>query len=171
MKIFITGDPHCGKTTMLNNLIGPVKDKQGFVTKEIPDGQGGRLGFELIDTSGNTATLAHIDNPSKIRVSKYGVDIPVLEKFIEPLFEIKPNQLLYIDEVGAMELFSAKFRQLVDSYLHSPNPFIGTVSNTVSDPLVTSIIKNPNWELFDIRPEIRDLLFSQLQGDIERATS
>lgn len=171
MKVFLTGDPHCGKTTILRKLIDGIKNKQGFVTAEIPDPNipGQRLGFELIAATGGKATLAHVNSQSSTRVSRYGVDVEALNTFIEPLKKFTPSQLLYIDEVGEMELYSDSFRDLVYSYLKSPNPFIGTVSNQVKDPLVWEIINNHEWELFDITPDNRDLLFSQLQGDIKRA--
>lgn len=171
MKIFLTGDPHIGKSTMLNKLIENVQDKQGFVTNEIPnpDKPGSRAGFELIDSAGRTAILAHTNSQSPIRVSRYGVEIENFNTFIEPLQNFSPTQLLYIDEVGEMELHSSRFRDLVYTYLKAPNPFIGTVSNHIKDPLIQEIINNPQWQLFDITTDNRDLLLTQLQSDLKRA--
>lgn len=158
---------------MLRKLIDGIKTKQGFVTAEIPDPNipGQRLGFELIAATGGKTTLAHVNSQSSTRVSRYGVDVEALNTFIEPLKNFTSSQLLYIDEVGEMELYSDSFRQLVKLYLRSPNHFIGTVSNQVSDPLIGWIIKDPSISLYDITPANRDLLFSQLQNDLMRNIS
>lgn len=165
MKLFLTGQPHSGKSTLINKLIKQVDNKQGFVTVEIPDlnNKGQRLGFELLDSMGRGATLAHVDTESEIRVSKYGVDIDSLEKFIEPLFKIDEVKLLYIDEVGQMELFSQKFKELVRHYLKSKNDFIGTISSVYEDELIDEIKKNPDVEILTITPENREHLYDDLK--------
>lgn len=168
MKVLLTGAPHCGKSTLINKVINKFDTKQGFVTNEIPDDNGGRRGFELVDSNNNHTTLAHIDDPSSIRVSRYGVDITALEKFIEPLFSVKSNQLLYIDEIGQMELYSEQFIKLVRLYISASNNFIGTLTSNYEHPLVSDIRANKSLKIIEItnqnRDSLADILYPKLQN-------
>ena len=104
MKVLLTGEPRSGKTTLLEGFINSVPNKQGFVTREVrKDGE--RTGFELVSSLGQAATLASVDSDSSTRVSHYGVDLNGLDTFIAELPPIQPGNLLYIDEIGQMELF------------------------------------------------------------------
>lgn len=168
MKLFLTGQPHSGKSTLINRLIQQVDNKRGFVTVEIPDQRnaGQRLGFDLQDSDGRTTTLAHVNNESEIRVSKYGVDVRALDDFIEPLFKTAEDTLLYIDEVGQMELYSKRFKELVRHYLNSTNNFIGTISSVYEDELIDEIKANPSIEIINITLENRDQLYHDLKRKI-----
>lgn len=168
MKIFLTGAPHCGKSTLINKIINKFDPKQGFVTNEIPDGFGGRLGFKTVDDRKNTAILAHIDNQSTTRVSKYGVNITTFDKFIEPLLDIKPNTLLYIDEIGQMELYSEKFIKLVEIYLGAPNNLIATMSSVYKHELIDRIYHSNNCEIVKVTEQNRDNLAEILTAKLKR---
>lgn len=165
MKILVTGEPHTGKSTLLKNFISNIPDKVGFVTLEIPDhnNPGMRLGFKLIDHSGREAILAHIDIQSDFKVSRYGVDIKALEEFIQPLFDFQTDQLLYIDEIGQMELYSEKFKFLVQKYVDSPNNFIGTLTKNYQDDLTEELKNNHSITIEEITVDNRDNLLSQLK--------
>src|SRR3989344_7531765 len=128
MKVLLTGQPRAGKTTLMVNCLKMVPNKQGFVTREILEG-GERIGFELVSSLGQTATLASVNSNSALRVSRYGVNVGALDSFIDDLPPPEPGNLLYIDEIGAMELFSDKFKRLVLEYLNTGNSFLGTIKD------------------------------------------
>lgn len=167
MKIFLTGTPHCGKSTLISKIVDKTRDKIGFITHEIPDNAGGRFGFELSDMSDNKAILAHVESKSPIRVSKYGVNIREFDSFIKPLFDIAPRKLLYIDEIGQMELYSDDFIKLVRLYLDSDNNFIGTLSSIFDHELIEEIKSNPNHVIYEITVNNRDQLISELSKKLE----
>lgn len=167
MKILITGEPHTGKSTLLKRIISDIPNKIGFVTLEIPDpnNPGMRLGFKLIDHNGREAILAHVDIKSDINVSRYGVDIGSLEEFIEPLFDYQPDQLLYIDEIGQMELYSQKFKSLVQKYVDSSNNFIGTITKNYQDNLTEKLKDDKSIVIEEINVGNRDNLFQRLKAN------
>lgn len=160
-KIFLTGLPHCGKSTLLEAIISQIPQKQGFLTREMKE-DGSRTGFEIVTASGDYGTLASIHSTSSIRVSKYGVDLPCFEAMLPPLFSFKRDDLFYIDEVGQMELFSDRFQDLVKSYLAAANSFIGTLSAVYDHPLIQEIRQRSGVRILEVTPKNRDLLRDEI---------
>lgn len=157
MKILLTGEPHSGKSTLINKVLRQFDYKIGFVTDEVlKDGR--RIGFALESSSGRTAIMAHIDYMSDIRVSKYGVKPLILDEFIHTLPQIDQQSLLYIDEIGQMQLYSYTFRALVDEYMGAPNDFIGTLSKVYEHELIQKLKQDPDIEIIEVTPSNRDSL-------------
>jgi len=120
-KTLITGKPGVGKTTLVQKIIERMQsvNMAGFCTAEIR-GMGSRLGFELQGLNGERRILAHVEIDSKHRVGKYGVDTRGFEEFLAALGLLNPDvELIVIDEIGKMELFSDRFRSLVRNALNS----------------------------------------------------
>lgn len=112
MLIAIIGKPGTGKTTLVKKLLENISlDAGGFYTEEIRD-DGVRVGFRIVDiASSKKATFAHVGIHSDKRVSKYGVDIEAFDNIaISSLENALDKDIVIIDEIGRMELFSEKFR-------------------------------------------------------------
>jgi len=161
MKILLTGPPRSGKTTLLARFLETVPNNQGFVTEEILE-NGERVGFRLVSSANQTATLASVESDSPVRVSRYGVELRNLDNFIETLPPIEPNNLLYIDEIGRMELYSEKFKKLVLKYLAADNPFIGTITSIYNDDFVREIKSRPDISVTEVTEKNRETLLNQL---------
>lgn len=166
MKILLTGKPKSGKTTLLNKLLEDIKDKRGMVATEVLE-DGIRIGFNLQDDSGRTAILARTDRKTDTAVGRYYVDIPSLNVFIEQLFNIVPGQLLYIDEIGHMQLYSGEFQKLVRSYLNAPNSYFGTISSIYAHPFIDEVESRSDILLCTITPENRDAMFVALSSALK----
>jgi len=111
----LTGRPGTGKTSLIRQVLAGIKGKTGgFYTEEIRS-RGIRQGFRLVTLDGQSAILAHIDIHSRYRVSKYGVDVDSLDRLgVSALRQAaKECDLVIIDEIGKMELFSANFRETI----------------------------------------------------------
>ena len=128
-KTCITGKPGVGKTTLIQTIIrriGPVK-ATGFITTEIRS-RGSRVGFELQGLDGQHRILAHVNIDSPHRVGKYGVDTDGFDEFLETLDLSNPDaELIVIDEIGKMELFSEHFRNLVRDVLNADKQVLATI--------------------------------------------
>jgi len=126
MNIFISGEPGCGKTTLIKELIKHYKGSvSGFYTEEIRNKT--RTGFKIKDIlSGEEGILASIDLKEGPRVGKYFVNIEDIEKIATPSLE-REASVYFIDEIGAMELKSKTFEKTLENFLLSNKNFIATL--------------------------------------------
>jgi len=128
-KTLITGKPGVGKTTLVQKIIERMRsvNMAGFCTAEIRC-LGSRLGFELQGLNGERRTLAHVEIDSRNRVGRYGVDTNGFEEFLEALDLLNPDvELIVIDEIGKMELFSNRFQSLVRYALNSDKQVLASI--------------------------------------------
>ena len=129
-KTLITGKPGVGKTTLVQTIVArmPSVNMAGFYTAEIRS-KGPRLGFELQSLDGTRGILAHVNIHSRYKVGKYGVDTKGLENFLENLELLNPDvELIVIDEIGKMELFSNRFRSLIHDVLNSDKQVLTSIA-------------------------------------------
>lgn len=156
-NILITGRPGVGKTTVIKKVLAVLNLKPcGFYTEEIREG-GERRGFTVRTFSGRNGILAHVDNRSGPRVGKYGVDVESFESTALPELEgaIGGKRLIVIDEIGRMELFSTRFRDLVIQSLDGPAPLLGVIGEKGNE-FVNSVKRRSDVRLFRITMENRD---------------
>jgi nucleoside-triphosphatase len=159
MKILLSGPPKIGKTTIAEQLIKPYS---GFYTDEILK-QGKRVGFAIRTFSGKTGILSHIDFKSRLKVGRYRVSLTDLEEMALPEIEegIKKKEIILIDEIGKMELFSEKFKNMVLKTLDSDACFLGTIIYT-NRPWTDQLKSRPEVELFEVTADNRDRLVGEL---------
>lgn len=158
-KTLITGKPGVGKTTLVQKMIARMQNVKmaGFLTTEIRP-QGSRLGFELQGLKGERRTLAHVDIPSRHRVGKYGVDTVGFETFLETLDLLNPDvELIVIDEIGKMELFSKRFRRLVLDVMNSDKQLLASIARQGAG-FIREIKQKPNIHLFEVTEHNRRYL-------------
>jgi nucleoside-triphosphatase len=128
-NIFITGPPGCGKTTLIKEVLKELKiPAKGFFTEEIRK-ERERIGFKIVTLSKKEGILAEKGFKSPYRVSKYGVILKDLEEIgVKEIEEgLKGDFLIVVDEIGKMELFSSKFREVILKALDSKNKILGTI--------------------------------------------
>jgi len=147
----LTGRPGTGKTSLIKQAIAGVRGKVGgFYTEEIRSG-GVREGFRLVSLDGREAILAHVDIPSPYRVSKYGVDIDSLDRVgVAALNQAaKECNLVVVDEIGKMELFSANFREAIWQIIKSGKKVLGTIMFQ-ANPWADAIKRQPQVNLVEV---------------------
>lgn len=137
MNIFVSGKPGCGKSTLIKEIIEEFKNKKiaGIITPELRDGYGYRKGFEVIDlASGAVETMASVGITNGPRISRYGVNIGGIDKIVELfLRSFEAAEFVFIDEIGKMEFFSEKFRQMLERVLGSDKKIIATLHQNYVD--------------------------------------
>jgi len=147
----LTGKPGAGKTSLIKQAVAGMGSKAGgFYTEEIRSG-GARLGFRLVTLDGESTILSHINIHGPYRVSKYGVDLDNLERVgVSALHKAaKECDLIIIDEIGKMELFSATFRETVLQIIDSGKRVLGTIMLS-SNPWVDAIKRQPQVNLITV---------------------
>ncbi len=151
-NLIIRGIPKTGKSTLLKKTISDYENKIGFVTNEVRK-NGERIGFEIETHSGEKSILAHVDLKSDFKVSKYFVNIANLDAIIPTVIKFNKNDLLFLDEIGQMELFSEKFKELTLQYLDSSNTCIATLSKVYSDNFTDQIKARKDVIIIEITKE------------------
>ena len=122
----------------------------GFYTEEIRS-QGVREGFRLVTLDGQDAILAHVNIHSPYRVSRYGVDIDNLDRVGVSALHKAAQQcdLVVVDEIGKMELFSASFTEAVLQIIDSGKRVLGTIMLS-PNPRADAIKRKPQVNLVTV---------------------
>jgi nucleoside-triphosphatase len=160
----LTGRPGTGKTSLIKEAIAAVKGRAGgFYTEEMRSG-GVRQGFRLVTLDGQTAILAHINFKSPYRVSRYGVDIESLERVGVSALEqaAEESDLVVVDEIGKMELFSPRFREAVQSVINSGKKVLGTIM-LQPNPDADAIKRQPQVNLITVTRANQAQVLKELQ--------
>ncbi len=162
-KTLITGKPGVGKTTLVQKIIKQMGsiNMTGFFTAEIRD-MGSRLGFELQGLNGERRILAHVNIDSRHRVGKYGVDTNGFEAFLATLDLFNPDvELIVIDEIAKMELFSQHFKSLIRKALNSDKQVLASIA-LKGDAFIREIKQRSDVQLLEVTHENRDSLIETI---------
>ena len=166
-NILITGLPGVGKSTLIKRICEVLKELHpaGFYTEEIRE-EGTRKGFELISLDGRTGLLSHIDMRSPYRVGKYKVDIEGFEDFLDSIPFLAPStHLIVIDEIGKMECYSEKFKELLREILDSEKWMISTIALKGSG-LIEQIKRRQDIKLIEMTKRNRDSLLAEILKEV-----
>ena len=159
----LTGKPGTGKTSLIKQAIAGLGGKAGgFYTEEIRRG-GVREGFRLVTLDGQEAILAHINIHSPHRVGKYGVDIDSLDRAgVSALNRAaEEGDLIVVDEIGRMELFSAAFREAVWQIITSGKKVLGTIMFK-ANPWADRIKRQPQVNVVEVTRANRHQVLEEL---------
>lgn len=154
-NFLVTGPPGCGKSTLILRLTGRLSVKaRGFTTAEIRTPEGTREGFRITTLSGTEGVLAHKKRfKTGPRLGSYRINLKDLEEIgaaeIEAALDDPSAELIVIDEIARMELFSPRFREAALKALDSPKPLLGTIQIR-RDPFLDSVRTRPDTTIFEI---------------------
>ncbi|WP_456472277.1 NTPase [Methanocaldococcus sp.] len=135
MRIFITGKPGVGKTTLIKKLFEELKDKEvgGFITEEIRK-EGRRVGFKMIALDTKEEGLLAYVGKGEPRVGKYRVFVDNIDKIaVNALKRALNKDIILIDEIGAMEFKSKNFKKALDEVLKSNKIIVATLHRNYID--------------------------------------
>jgi nucleoside-triphosphatase len=165
IRILLEGRPGSGKTTVARRLVELLRTGNvpmtGFTTEEVREGER-RVGFLVEAIGGPRATLAHVRFPGPPRVGKYGVDLGAFERVALPALE-PPGAagVVVLDELGKMELASARFREAVKALFAQESAVVATV-HVFGHPLTDALKARPDVDVLRISQNNRDALPGEL---------
>jgi len=168
--IFLTGRPGVGKTSVLLRAVDILKSQGykigGMISHEARE-RGVRVGFEIVDFgTGRKGWLAHVNQPTGPRVSKYRVNLSDLDTIgaSSILNAVKDADIIVVDEIGPMELFSSHFREAVMKAVESGKMIIGTIHYRAREQLINDIKAQQDAEILEVTPANRRQLHTVLVG-------
>ncbi len=166
-NILLTGSPGVGKTTLVRRVLEGIDARVGgFYTEEIRE-QGKRVGFSIRTFDGRTGVLAHVNQKGPHRVGRYGVNIEDLETIAAEsvVSAVESDDLVVIDELGRMELFSALFQRVVMEALDSEKPVFGTIQAR-RNSFLASVRSRDDVNVIEVTSANRDALVASVRNDV-----
>ena len=165
-NILLTGRPGIGKTTLILKVVKTLNvDARGFYTQEIRKGNA-RVGFEIVEIGSDHArrgVFAHTDFNKRYKVGRYGVNISILEDIGVKTIDkgIEEKKPIIIDEIGRMELYSKKFREMVILALNSSLPVLAAITMSPL-PFVQDIKQRKDVTILEITRDNKDKLLEEI---------
>lgn len=156
VKVFISGPPGVGKTTVFMKVVNMLKSEGfvvgGFICPEVREG-GRRVGFEIIDLmDGSKGWLARLcgDLEEGPRVGKYCVDTEAAAlvgvKAIEEA--VSRADLIAVDEVGPMELAVPPLKTSILKVLTGDKTLLAVIHWRLKNELLR--LAGSRWELKEV---------------------
>jgi nucleoside-triphosphatase len=163
--LLVTGSPGVGKTTLLLRVVEALKVRGctigGMISREVRL-YGTRVGFEILDLadSDKHGWLAHVNQKTGPQVGKYRVNLEDLNNVgVEAVLKaVRECDVVAIDEIGPMELFSEKFKRAVLEAVESGKLVIAVVHWKARDKLIEAVKKREDAEIFTVTLENRSEL-------------
>ncbi len=165
MHVLITGKPRTGKTTLIKKVIeacGPACG--GFYTEEIIR-KGQRVGFLIRTTEGREAILAEKGLSSPFRLGKYGINCQNLDKIGVAAVEkaLRNKEIIIVDEIGKMELFSPGFKDVVMRALDSGKRVAGVI-HQAEWAFLEAIRKRPDVQILEVDGLNNSLVWEKIKS-------
>ncbi len=174
--IFLTGSPRTGKTTTLLKAAEKLESHGyklgGMVSREIRENNL-RVGFEIQDYRlNNKGWLAHVRQPVGPWIGKYRVNLDALNSIgvAAILNALRDEDIVLIDEIGPMELFSRAFKNAVQEAINSTKPVLGTVHYRAQDPLVKQIKSRNDADVIEVTVQSKERLVTLVVEEIAKFT-
>jgi nucleoside-triphosphatase len=168
MRLFLTGNPGVGKTTLICAVAEPLEGIKcaGFHT-EVTRQSRQRTGFKIVTLDGQEGTLASLGTP-RPTVGKYSIHIEVFEKLVLPCFDpvINPAGLYVIVEIGKIELLSRLFKIRIIELLARPTNVLATITKK-GNGFIDEIKCRSDVEVIEVTSKNRDELPEELARKIK----
>jgi nucleoside-triphosphatase len=168
MRLFLTGNPGVGKTTLIRAIVQRLEGIRcaGFYTEDTRQ-RGQRTGFRVVTLDGQKGILATVGG-KKPTVGKYSIHVETFEKLVlsqlDPI--TTPADLYVIDEIGKMELLSGQFRTRIVELLAQPTNLLATITKKANE-FTDQLKRRSDIEIIEVTRKNRDELAEELARKIK----
>lgn len=165
MRIAVTGQPGCGKTTLVRRVVerlGSARRVGGIYTEEIQRGVA-RSGFAIVDIgTGARAKLASVGGGAGPAVGKYRVSLEGIAKVAVPAIEAAAvaADIVVVDEIAPMECTSPAFVAAVERLLDGTKPLLFAIHGKMRGPVLDRL--RGEFQILDVTPANRDGLVATI---------
>jgi nucleoside-triphosphatase len=162
--LILTGSPGTGKTTVLEKTVSALKglgiNVGGMISRDVRE-NGIRVGFQILDVaSGKRGWLARANLKTGPQVGNYRVDLGDLDGIGAQAicYALDNSDVVVVDEIGPMELFSARFKAATAKTLNSSKLVIAVVHMKAQDRMIVQAKSRVDAEIFEVTEENREAL-------------
>lgn len=168
MRLFLTGSPGVGKTTLIRTVVERLEEVTcaGFYSEEKRQGEQ-RVGFRIVTLDGQEGSLASVGRKAPT-VGRYSIHVEEFENLVLPHLDpcTTPADLYVIDEIGKMELLSAKFRSKIVDLLAQPTHVLATIAKK-GKGFIEQIKDRNDIELIEVTRKHRHQLAEEIVRKIK----
>ncbi len=170
-KIILSGAPSIDLAYFLNTLVEKIPRAVGLVTSPILAGlKVVGLRMHPLPFDGNHEfVIAHQDNTdSNLYVDHYGIYEDALEQVAEYALSLlgkdfSPTDILYLGELGKIQLSSPSFIATVRKYLDLPNSAILTLSDSYNSKFTNEFRRHPHVSVIDIENTTVEVVLKKIR--------
>ena len=167
MRLFLTGNPGVGKTTLIRAIAQRLEGIvcAGFYTEDTRQSSQ-RTGFRIVTLGGQEGTLATLGR-QKPTVGKYSIHVEEFEKLVLMQLDqvTTPADLYVIDEIGKMEILSRQFRIRISELLAQSTNLLATITKK-GNGFTDQLKRRSDIELIEVTRKNRDELPDELARKI-----
>lgn len=167
-NLLITGPPGCGKSTVLSRTADRLT-REGLAVGGLVAPQmttlGARVGFRIEDlASGQGEVMAHVDHREGPRVGKYRVNVEAVDRISELSLATAREEadVIVIDEIAPMEVFSDVFIEEVRACLDGDQPVLAAIHRNATDGFIGEVKARSDIQLVPVGERNRDDLPAEL---------
>jgi len=127
------------------------------------------MGFRIVDIMTEKGeVLAHVDRDSGPRVGKYRVDVSNVDSVSRSAISRARREadVVMIDEIAPMEVYSEEFRRQVRGSLESDEPLLAVVHKRSTSGFIGEVKDRGDVEMFQVDEETREILPDSLTDKI-----
>jgi nucleoside-triphosphatase len=140
----------------------------GMLSREVRS-SGIRVGFEIVSLSDDErGWLAHVNQRQGPQVGKYRVNLEDLNRVgVAAIMNAVENcDVIAVDEIGPMELFSQHFKDVVARAIQSMKPVVAVVHWREMSSLITELKSSEDTQLLEVTISNREMLHEPVVKEV-----
>jgi nucleoside-triphosphatase len=112
--------------------------------------------------------MASVDINSNKRVSKYQVDVDAIDRILNKLEDgLNEADIIFVDEIGKMELYSQRFKDTIEGILDSNKTVIATIQLS-ENPFIKNIMKREDSKVCFLERDNQIKVLKSIKNEVNQ---